>query len=139
MLKRLFSRVIGLMLVASLFLGGCSVFDSSSTTGLSGNYREDTITVIDSLRTAVNLADDAPEKAAAQADAKTKINSYVSQYRRNPKVSGTQSFMSMATALNGIASHYNSTPNRPIPEKLKQRLDVEFKQVELALKREMSA
>ena len=139
MLKRLFSRVVGLMLVASLFLTGCSFLDSSSSTGLSGNYREDTIAVIDSLRTAVSLPDDAPEKAAAQADAKGKINGYVSQYRRNNKVSGSQSFMSMATALNGLASHYNSTPNRPIPEKLKKRLEIEFKQVEIALKREMPA
>ena len=137
MLKRLFSRVITLMLVASLFLVGCSSDNAKS--GLSGNYREDTIAVIDSLRTAVDLPDDSPEKAAAQADAKSKINLYISEYRRNNKVSGSQSFMSMATALNGIASHYNSSPNRPIPEKLKKRLDIEFKQVELALKREASA
>ena len=70
---------------------------------------------------------------------RAKINSYISQYRRNSKVSGSQSFMSMATALNGLASHYNSSPNRPIPEKLKKRLDLEFKQVEIALKREMPA
>ncbi len=137
MLKRLFSRLVCLMLVASLFLVGCS--SDIAGTGLSGNYREDTIAVIDSLRTAVNLPDDSPEKAAAQADAKGKINSYISQYRRNSKVSGSQSFMSMATALNGIASHYNSSPNRPIPEKLKKRLDLEFKQVEIALKRETAA
>ncbi len=139
MLKRLFSRVVSLMLVASVFLVGCSSLDISSGNGLSGNYREDTIAVIDSLRTAVSLTDDSPEKAAAQADAKGKINSYISQYRRNSKVSGSQSYMSMATALNGLASHYNSTPNRPIPEKLKKRLEQEFKQVEIALKRETAA
>ena len=70
MLKRLFSRVVCLMLVASLFLVGCS--SDNAGTGLSGNYREDTIAVIDSLRTAVDLPDDSPDKAAAQADAKGK-------------------------------------------------------------------
>ncbi|MEM1309725.1 MAG: photosystem II protein Psb27, partial [Cyanobacteria bacterium P01_H01_bin.153] len=36
---------------------------------------------------------------------------------------------------NGLAGHYSSYPNRPVPEKLKQRLEQEFKQVEAALKR----
>ncbi|MFO0170955.1 MAG: photosystem II protein Psb27, partial [Aphanizomenon sp.] len=31
--------------------------------------------------------------------------------------------------------HYSSYPNRPVPEKLKKRLDTEFKQVELSLRR----
>jgi len=41
----------------------------------------------------------------------------------------------MRTALNSLAGHYSSYPNRPVPEKLKQRLEQEFKQVEVALKR----
>ncbi|MEM9136196.1 MAG: photosystem II protein Psb27 [Cyanobacteria bacterium P01_F01_bin.42] len=137
MLKRLYSRVVCLMLVASLFLVGCS--SDNVGNGLSGNYREDTIAVIDSLRAAVDLPDDSPDKAEAQADAKEKINSYISQYRRDEKISGTQSYMSMATALNGLASHYQAAPDRPVPEKLKKRLNLEFKQVEMALKRESKA
>jgi len=29
----------------------------------------------------------------------------------------------MRTALNSLAGHYSSYPNRPVPEKLKQRLE----------------
>jgi photosystem II Psb27 protein len=43
--------------------------------------------------------------------------------------------MTMQTALNGLAGHYSSYPNRPLPEKLKKRLDKEFRQVELAISR----
>jgi photosystem II Psb27 protein len=41
----------------------------------------------------------------------------------------------MRTALNSLAGHYSSYPNRPVPQKLKNRLENEFKQVEAALKR----
>ncbi len=41
----------------------------------------------------------------------------------------------MRTALNSLAGHYSSYPNRPVPDKLKKRLEQEFKQVELALRR----
>jgi photosystem II Psb27 protein len=44
--------------------------------------------------------------------------------------------MTMTTALNGLAGHYSSYPNRPIPDKLKTRLEQEFKMVEGALSRE---
>ena len=136
MMKRLLSRIFSLLLVASVFLVGCS---ANVPTGLTGNYSEDTLAVIDSLRTAIDIPNDSPDKANAQADAKGKINDYISRYRRDPKVSGSQSFMTMGTALNGLASHYNSSPNRPIPEKLKKRLDQEFKQIEISLRRETAA
>jgi photosystem II Psb27 protein len=41
----------------------------------------------------------------------------------------------MRTALNALAGHYSSYPNRPIPDKLKERLQQEFKQVEIAVSR----
>ncbi|MCM1985171.1 photosystem II protein Psb27 [Lyngbya confervoides] len=136
MFKRILSRVVSLLLVASIFLVGCS---ANVPQGLSGDYREDTIAVVESLRTALDLPDDSPDKSAAQAEAKGLINSYISRYRRDAKISGSQSFMTMATALNGLASHYNSSPNRPIPDKLKKRLEQEFKQIEIALRRESAA
>ncbi|PLZ41796.1 photosystem II protein Psb27, partial [Fischerella thermalis WC542] len=39
------------------------------------------------------------------------------------------------TALNSLAGHYSSYPNRPVPKKLKDRLEMEFKQVEMSLQR----
>jgi photosystem II Psb27 protein len=41
----------------------------------------------------------------------------------------------MQTALNAIAGYYSSYGSRPLPDKLKQRLDREFKEVELAIQR----
>jgi photosystem II Psb27 protein len=131
-MKRLFAIALSLILSASLLLTGCS----SSPTGMSGNYRQDTLALIDSLRTAITLPEDSPDKVAAQADARLKINSFISNYRRNSRYAGTSSFMTMSTALNGLAGHYNSAPNRPIPEKLKNRLEQEFKSVEISLDRE---
>jgi photosystem II Psb27 protein len=132
-MKRFFAFFLSLALVSTLFLTSCS---ASPTTGVSGNYRQDTLAMIDSLRTAIELPEGTPEKSAAQSEARAKINNFISQYRRSSKVSGLSSFMTMTTALNGIAGHYASYPNRPIPEKLKKRLDQEFKMVEGALDRE---
>jgi len=41
----------------------------------------------------------------------------------------------MQTALNAIAGYYSSYGSRPLTAKLKKRLNQEFKQVEIALKR----
>jgi photosystem II Psb27 protein len=130
-MKRYLSRLIALVLVAVIGLVGCSNAPSS----LSGNYGEDTLALVTSLRTAINLPDGTPEKSAAQADARQRINDFAGQYRRDPALTKLTSFTTMRTALNSIAAHYTSYPNRPVPEKLKNRLEQEFKQVEAALSR----
>jgi photosystem II Psb27 protein len=130
-MKRYLSRLIALLLVAVIGLVGCSNAPGS----LSGNYGEDTLALVSSLRTAINLPDGTPEKSAAQADARQRINDFAGQYRRDPALTKLTSFTTMRTALNSIAAHYTSYPNRPVPEKLKNRLEQEFKQVEAALSR----
>lgn len=132
-MKRFFAFFLSIALSASLFLTSCS---SATTTGLSGNYRQDTLTLISSLRTAIELPEGTPEKSAAQSDAKAKISDFISQYRRKSSVAGLSSFMTMTTALNGLAGHYSSYPNRPLPDKLIKRLEQEFKLVEGSLDRE---
>jgi photosystem II Psb27 protein len=132
-MKRFFSLFLSLALCATLFLTGCS---TSNLGSLSGNYRDDTLALISSLRNSIELPDGTAEKSAAQADSRAKINEFISLYRRDTKVAGLSSFMTMTTALNGLAGHYSSYPNRPIPEKLKARLTQEFKMVQGALDRE---
>lgn len=132
-MKRFVSGILALLLVCVVGLTGCS---SSTPSGLSGNYREDTLTVIENLRTAINLPEDAPEKSEAQALARQNINDFAALYRRNTSVDRLSSFTTMRTALNSLAGHYSSYPNRPVPEKLKNRLEVEFSRVESALRRE---
>nr|2Y6X_A Chain A, PHOTOSYSTEM II 11 KD PROTEIN [Thermosynechococcus vestitus] len=109
---------------------------SNVPTGLTGNFREDTLALISSLREAIALPENDPNKKAAQAEARKKLNDFFALYRRDDSLRSLSSFMTMQTALNSLAGHYSSYPNRPLPEKLKARLEQEFKQVELALDRE---
>lgn len=126
------SRLLAVVLVVVIGLMGCS---SSSLTGLSGDYRQDTLALVSSLRTAIELPEDAPDKTSAQAEARQRINDFASRYRRDGSIVKLSSFTTMRTALNSLAGHYSSYPNRPLPEKLKTRLEQEFKQVEAALNR----
>ncbi len=131
-MKRFLSRILALVLVVAIGLTGCS---SDSTTGLTGNYREDTLGVISSLRSALVLPADSPDKVTVRTEARKSINDFASRYQRDPAVLKLNSFTTMRTALNSLAGHYSSYPNRPVPEKLKTRLEQEFQQVEVALKR----
>ena len=129
--KKYLSRLLALVLVVAMSLMGCT----SNPSGLSGNYREDTIAILDNLRTAIELPDDASNKKEVVTLARRQISDYASRYRRDPKTSGLRSFTTMQTALNAIAGYYSSYGNRPVPEKLRKRLDQEFRQVEISLKR----
>ncbi|WP_460192968.1 photosystem II protein Psb27 [Thermosynechococcus sp. FA-CM-4201] len=131
-MKRFWAMVCALFLSVSLLLTSCA----NVPTGLTGNFREDTLALISSLRAAIALPDNDPNKKAAQADARKKLNDFFALYRRDDSLRSLSSFMTMQTALNSLAGHYSSYPNRPLPEKLKARLEQEFKQVELALDRE---
>jgi photosystem II Psb27 protein len=131
--KTFLSRLLALLLVVAIGLIGCS--SDSSPNALSGNYTEDTLSVLSNLKTAIGSSSDAPEQVQAYNVAKQQINDYASRYRRNDKVSGLRSFTTMQTALNSIAGFYTSYGNRPLPEKLKKRLTLEFAQVESAVKR----
>ena len=76
-MKNLLSRVFALMLVAVIGLTGCSAVGPSD--GLSGNYTEDTIALIDSLRESIALPADAPNKAELQDETKARINGFASR------------------------------------------------------------
>lgn len=130
-MKRYWSRLLALVLVVTIGLMGCS----SAPGSLSGDYSQDTLTVINTLRNALELPNDAENKIAAQSEARQKINDFYSRYQRSSSVATLSSFTTMRTALNSLAGHYSSYPNRPVPQKLKDRLEQEFAQVEAALRR----
>ncbi|MUL37667.1 photosystem II protein Psb27 [Gloeocapsopsis sp. AAB1 = 1H9] len=132
-MKRYWSRLLALALVVVIGLMGCS--SNAFSDGLSGDYRQDTLAVVNTLRNALDLPDDAPEKAEVQTEARQKINEFAARYQRDGSIAGLSSFTTMRTALNSLAGHYSSYPNRPVPAKLKKRLEQEFKQVEMALNR----
>jgi photosystem II Psb27 protein len=129
-MKRYLSRLLALVMVVAIGLVGCS----GSPSGLTGNYSQDTLALVNTLRSAIELPNDSPEKAAVQSEARQKINDFSARYRRDGSLKTLRSYTTMRTALNGLAGHYSSYPNRPLPEKLKQRLSLELNQVESALK-----
>ncbi len=129
-MKRNWSRLLALILVAFIGLTGFASRD-----GLTGDYRQDTLDVVNYLRDVIELPKDAPDRAEVQNEARQKIKVFAARYQRNGSVSNLASFTTMRTALNSLAGHYSSYPNRPVPEKLKKRLAQQFTRVEAALKR----
>jgi photosystem II Psb27 protein len=130
-IKSSLSRLLALALAIVVCLMGCGATPS----GLTGKYTEDTTVVLQNLLTAIDLPADAANKAEAQKLARQQINDYTSMYRRNSQYSGLRSFTTMQTAVNSLAGFYSSYGGRPLPDKLKQRLKQEFKQVEVAIQR----
>lgn len=115
-----------LALVGCLLLGACS----SSTTGLSGNYVEDTVAVADILLATIALDPDDPHRSEAETSARELINGYMARYRPRSQVNGLSSFTTMQTALNSLAGHYTNYPNRPVPESLRERVSKELQKAE---------
>lgn len=130
-MKRYWSRLLALVLVVTLGLMGCS----GSPDSLTGDYRQDTLAVVNIMKEALDLTADSPDRGAIQAEARQKINDFSARYQRVKSVSSLSSFTTMRTALNSLAGHYSSYPNRPLPEKLKNRLEQELQRVETALRR----
>lgn len=100
--------------------------------GLTGNYEEDVKKLIGSLRNALILPSDDPGKKDAQKDAKYKINAFASRYRR-PPYEGLESFTTLRTALNNLATYYNSTARRSVPQQVQDRVLMELDRAEKAL------
>jgi photosystem II Psb27 protein len=150
-------RLVAIALVAVIFLVGISFNDSLSNSaeaaligsgqkvttnkeileqanaGMTGNYVEDTQAVVNSLRYAVGLDPKDPKKSEAQTDARFKINSYASRYRRDSEKLGLTSFTTLRTALNALASYYNGTTKRSVPPKVRDRVILELDRVDQAL------
>lgn len=135
-IKSIFKRLLTLTLavvISTVGLAGCSGAD----TGLTGDYRQDTLTVVETLRTTLNTPVDATDRDEIRKKARKQLNDYAARYRRDEQVAGLRSFTTMQTALNALANYYTSAySTRPIPDKVKERVSQEFEQVERALRRE---
>ncbi|ACK67174.1 photosystem II protein Psb27 [Rippkaea orientalis PCC 8801] len=130
-IKSTLSRLLALVLVAVIALVGCA----NNSSGLTGNYTQDTLAVIETLTKAIDLPDDAADKTDVQTLAREQINDYISRYRRQSNSGGLRSFTTMQTALNALAGYYTAYGSRPLPEKLKKRLEQELKQAKIAVDR----
>ena len=132
LLRPLSRAAVALGLVLCLLLTACS---GDAEARLSGDYVEDTVAVSRTLLTVIDLPQDDPTHAEAEADARSLINDYMSRYRPQPRVNGLSSFTTMQTALNSLAGHYASYANRPLPEELHDRIAKELNKAEKSVVR----
>ncbi len=130
-MKSYLSRLLSLVLVLVIGLMGCT----NTLATLTGDYNQDTLTLISNLENVIDTPDDTPEKAALKDQARQQMNDYTARYRRDSQYGGSRSFTTMQTAINALAGFYSSYGNRPIPEKLEDRVKQELRRVEIAVKR----
>ncbi|MEB3262766.1 MAG: photosystem II protein Psb27 [Synechococcus sp.] len=113
-------------LCALLTLTACG----ASSTGLTGNYVDDTVAVAQRLLATIEIPQDDPGHGAAEQEARALINDYMARYRPRSSVNGLSSFTTMQTALNSLAGHYATYANRPLPDALRDRLEKELHKAE---------
>ena len=131
-LTKAISFALSLIVVFTLF----NAPSYAATTLMTGNYTEDTLSVVKTLQIAVDTPKDSPNKDEVKDEALILITDYISRYRNRGMVNKTQSFTTMQTALNAMAGHYKTFASRPLPDKLKERLTKEFSLAEKMVLRE---
>ena len=131
-LNKAISFALSLIVVFTLF----NAPSYAATTSMTGNYTEDTLSVVKTLQIAVDTPKDSPNKDEVKDEALILITDYISRYRNRGMVNKTQSFTTMQTALNAMAGHYKNFASRPLPDKLKERLTKEFSLAEKMVLRE---
>ncbi len=104
---------------------------------MTGDYVNDTISVAQGLKEAIENSDETKTEDQVKDDALQLITDYISRYRNRPQVNGSVSFTTMQTALNAMAGHYKTFANRPLPEKLKERLNKELSRAEKIVTKEL--
>lgn len=129
---RVVLRLVAALMVMVVTLVGCSGPDAHS---LTGRYVDDTMVVITELRQAVDVSVEDPDYRQVEQESRDLMNDYISRYRRNPRIKALGSFTTMQTAVNNLAGHYANFENRPISEKLRNRLEKEWKMAELSVMR----
>lgn len=129
-MRRLLSKLVALVLVAVVFISGCA-----STPGaelLSGNYATDVQTVVDNLRTTVDIPTDAPNFADARAQTRSLIDAFSSRYSAN-SYNNRQSYTTLRTVFNTLGSYYRGEGTRSPNAKKLDRVRAELDRVEKAL------
>ena len=108
----------------------------AAKSNMTGDYAKDTIAVVKALKGAIETPKDASNKDEVRDESLLIITDYISRYRNRGLVNKTQSFTTMQTALNAMAGHYKNFASRPLPEKLKERLNKELSLAEKMVLRE---
>ena len=134
----LIKRLMGAAL--AIFIGLCLVVfplgkAAIASEPMSGDFISDTISVAQSLQETIAIPIDDEGLEEAEEDAAQLITAYISRYRNRPQVNQRLSYTTMQTALNAMAGHYKTFPNRALPDQLKERLKNQLTKAEqLAIK-----
>tara|TARA_B100000700_G_C14266807_1_gene499621 strand:+ start:148 stop:501 length:354 start_codon:yes stop_codon:yes gene_type:complete len=102
----------------------------AAKTSMTGDYMKDTVSVVQKLKETITIEQEDESRPEADKEAVLLITDYISRYRNRSQVNGTLSFTTMQTALNSLAGHYKTFPNRPVPVNLKERLNEELSKAE---------
>ncbi len=135
LLKACFSVVLGIIFIFHPF--GLTIDAASQKPSMSGDFVKDTVSVAQSLKDTIALSEDEENLSDTKDEALGLITAYISRYRNRPQVNGSSSFTTMQTALNAMAGHYKTFSNRPLPEKLKERLNKELTRAEKTVVKEI--
>ena len=123
-------KALTLCLAAYILIMPVGASVEAAKTSMSGDYTKDTISVAHALKETITIAKEDENHADADKQAVLLITDYISRYRNRSQVNGSLSFTTMQTALNSLAGHYKTFPNRPVPETLKNRLNDELSKAE---------
>ena len=96
---------------------------------MTGDYLKDTVALSQNLKATIDLAPDSEGTETSKSEALDLITAYIALYRNRAAVNDSVSFTTMQTALNSLAGHYKNS-KRPLPEKLKDRLNEELTKAE---------
>ncbi len=126
---------LGIIFIFNPF--GLNVEAAATQPSMSGDFVKDTVSVAQTLKETIALSENEENLPEAKDEALGLITAYISRYRNRPQVNGTSSFTTMQTALNAMAGHYKTFSNRPLPEKLKERLNKELSRAEKIVVKEI--
>jgi len=135
LIKKLTGVAMALCIGLCLLLAPLGQSVEASGALMSGDYISDTVSVASSLQETIAIPIEKEGRSKAEAEAVQLITAYISRYRNRSQVNTSLSYTTMQTALNAMAGHYKTFPNRELPDQLKERLDNQLtKAAELATK-----
>ncbi|MEN9202276.1 MAG: photosystem II protein Psb27 [Thermostichus sp. DG_1_6_bins_120] len=132
MFKTLFLRFLGLLLSITLLLG--LMIPEVQAARLTGKYYEDSMTMIQTLRTVLSEGDPAMNPEEARAEAMEAIQEFAGRYH-GQHYDKLQSFTTLRTVFNTLASQYRMS-NRPLKPEQMERVLMQLDRAEVALRRE---
>ncbi len=134
--KTLIKKSLTLILTVCLMLFISVIPANAAKTFMSGDFVKDTVSVSQILKETIEIPKEGEGLSEQEKDAVFLISDYISRYRNRSQVNTTVTYTTMQTALNALSGHYKTFANRPVPDKLKERLNKELSEAEKMVTRD---